>query len=320
MLNTWVRYQVNNLQGDLFEAAPDMLDALKREQILNQFLRQRWLHTRTDSSRIVGLTARAETLTQDRQIRLRSADQPISKLLDFQEHIVPHFIHISRRMQPEESKLSEVWMLLASRMMIQAAIEILDSPELLKVGRTNARLSIEQCFAWGHVPRNKYGSDSPLRRRLLAEIQGIVPELAENASECKAVINDVLNREDDCVDMFLDSMPIGDGMEIDGVNSPGELPNWTKVRQEALDTVLAIFDAVADEVDEEKLAPIRWLKNQYRLSALLKDVANFLEISWRKYRSSEWHGKPILVQIEQGGIQGMSDEDFRLFKRRAGIA
>lgn len=315
LLNIWVRNHIDGLQGHLFHIAPDMLAALQRVQIINNFLRQRWLHTRAGSTTFSSPTTKIDALDQG-----LSAHGSVSELLHIQEHILPQFIHISKLIQPEQAELTEKWMLLASRLMINAAIEIMDSPDFLSLGKSDAKLSIEQCFAWGYVPRLRYGSDSPLRRRLLAEIQSKAPKLAEDATEeCERLINDALDREDDCVVMFLDPERQENGMDVDGPKSAGEWSDWTRIRQEALDTVLAIFDAVIEEMDDDRLAPIRWLKNQYRLSTLLADIGVFFELTWEGYRSPEWHGKPILIQIEQGGIEGLSDEEFRTFRRQAGI-
>lgn len=320
LLNTWVRYQVDDIQGQLFIIAPEMLAALKRDQIISQFLRQRWLHYRIGSDTATSPPTHTSAHNNDGQTQLGSADHPLPKFLHIQDHLVPHFVHVSQRLQPKEAHLTEKWMLMASRLMIHAAIEIIDTPGFLDDGVANAKMAVERCFAWGYVPRNRYGSDSPLRRRLLTEIQGSSPELVNNAFEvCQGMINDALILEDDCWQMFFDAGPNEDSMDVDSPLSSGELSDWTRIRQEALDTVLAIFDAVVQQVDEDKLAPVRWLRNQYRLSTLLDDIATFFTVSWNNYHSDKWHGKPILIQIEQGGLKGLTNKEFRLFKQRAAI-
>ena len=282
---------------------------LHRDQLINHFFRLRWLRSRAGSA------ARNDLEINDRQTR-RNAE------LSLADHLLPQFLHLSFQLQPPESDLSRIWMNLASSFMVHAAIEILDAPDILKDGTAVAKLALEECFAWGYVVRNRFVNSSPLTQRILDELSEHSPGVVENSpSTCKKQIQDAMILEDDCWELFYDE-GISHKRSANSATpqSSGELSDWTVLRQASLDEVLTTFAIVQEEHDsQQKHEVIQWLCNKYPLSTFLSQLVDFMAKHWTKWHSSDGRGKPILVQIEEGGLQGLSSEEFADFRIRARI-
>jgi len=229
-------------------------------------------------------------------------------------------------MQPPDSNLDTKWMELASNFMVHAAIEILDAPDVFEDGVEVVNLALKECFAWGYVERQRFKDDTELAQRLFSQIasKSLQQPISQVSSEeCAEHIRSTTIFEDDVWEMFYDEGPLhargGTGTR-DTPQSSGELSQWTRIRQNKLDVVLTTFTTMQEENGVDRHRPVAWLRNKYRLSAFLVELAGFIEVHWRNTHKSEWHGKPKLVQIEEGGLDGLSRTEFETFKRRAGIA
>ena len=283
-----------------------MVTGLRYDQAMNHFLRLRWIMTH-NASENPGPQLAAEYI-RDRP--------PQINLLD---HILPRFLHVSYLIQPPDADISEKWMLIASRLMIHAAIEVMTDTNLLNKGEEVIMVGIQECFAWGWVNRLEFGTNSPLKEHLLnqtrlhLEISKVPPELVRAA-------NKVLVMEDDIWTMFGETADERSSkMEIDH-SVAANARDWDSIRKEALATILAILRGTRKgNTMAEIESPLNSLQNKHRLSTTLSDVVEFLKESWYNYHREDWWGKPILTQIEEGGIEGLSQEEFKAFKIQAGI-
>lgn len=281
---------------------------LERDQHINQFFRHLWLRYRQP----------ANTATTAKTIGKQRGRNPQLCLAD---NLLPHFMHISEEMQPQKTQLSDRWMDLTTSFMVLAALELLDSPDLFANGPDAAIPALEECFAWGYVERPRYHGNAHTASGVLDKVLRKLPDSSTiDLDECRDHIEDTTIYEDKCWEMFHDqgsTQLSGSSNKIPG--SSGESSAWTSKRQEALDAVLTTFESMQEESDGTTRRPVEWLRNRYRLSTFLTELADFLTVHWRLLHSTAWNGEPVLIQIERGGLLGLSSTQFEDFKKRAGI-
>ncbi|KAK5072777.1 hypothetical protein LTR64_000816 [Lithohypha guttulata] len=325
LFNIWLHQQIDGFEIAAPQVSSEMKFNLLCDQLINHFFRVRWLRTREGGASRGDLPSESggsnqKSIPQNPQLCL--AHHILPQFLHLCDHLLPFFMHLSHKIQPPEARLSEKWMELACSFMVQGAIEILDAPDLFKHGSDVAKVALEECFAWGYVVRNIYANNPALIQRISTQLQATIPEaIGDRTEDFTQRIRHVMSLEDDCWKMFYDDGTNGEGH--DTLRSSRELSQWTTMRQDALDAVLATFAAMQDETESEAEAqarrPVQYLRKHYPLSKFLDEVANFLAISWQKLHRPDWHGKPVLVQIEEGSLQGLSSEQFEDLKLRARI-
>lgn len=311
--NMWLQTRTEGLREPESRVAIEMQRNIRRDQGVNQFFRCFWLGKREhkDFEDVVSST------------NVRRTRNPQLCLAD---HLLPRFMHLSCKMQPPDSDLDIKWMELASNFMVHAAVEILDAPDLLEDGIEVAEIALRESFAWGYVERCRFQDNAEIVQRLLNQIESKSSQplvTQQSLDQCRDHIQSTTVLEDEVWEMFYDEGS-SRARSTSGSHaipqSSGELSHWTRIRQEKLDVVLTTFATMQEASSIDRYHPIEWLRNKYRLSAFLAEVAYFIEVHWKKVHKSEWHGKPVLVQIEEGGLDGLSPEAFASFKRRARIA
>ncbi|KAK5942730.1 hypothetical protein PMZ80_005296 [Knufia obscura] len=325
LLNMWLQARLDGTQLPQLQIGPEMEKNLRRDQEVNQFFRYYWLRMRErkDPDSAVG----SAVARRNRNPQLCLAD-----------HLIPHFMHLSCKMQPSETSLDTRWMELASTFMMHAAIEILDAPDLFEDGVKVAILALKECLAWGFVERHRFVDNTEVVQRLLSSVvtrstQQQISQTTNKSSQsqisqqsldmCTEHIQSTATREDDVWEMFYDEGSDRSRSGSRGRSTPqssGELSQWTRIRQEKLDIVLTTFATIQEESDGDKHRPVEWLRNKYKLSTLIAEIGRFIEMHLKNVHGVGWHGKPVLVQIEEGGLHGLSSEAFEAFKIRAGIA
>jgi len=311
--NMWLQTRTEGLREPESRLATEMQRNFRRDQAVNQFFRYFWLKKREhmDFEDAVG----SSNVRRTRNPQLCLAD-----------HLLPSFMHLSCKMQPPDSNLDMKWMELASNFMVHAAIEILDAPDLFEDGIEVAEIALRECFAWGYVERRRFQDNAEIVQRLLNQIESksSQPQITlQSLDQCRDHIQSTTVLEDEVWEMFYDEGSSRARTTSDGHTTPqssGELSHWTSIRQEKLNAVLTTFATMQEANSIGRHHPIERLRNKYRLSAFLAEVAYFIEVHWKKVHRSEWRGKPVLVQIDEGGLDGLSPEAFVSFKRRARIA
>jgi len=310
LLNMWLQTRGDILQVFQPQIAMEMQRNFRRDQCVNQFFRYFWLSKRKHKS--------FEDAMQSTNVRVRNPQ------LCLADHLLPQFMHLSCRVQPPDSNLETKWMELASNFMVQAAIEILDAPDVFEDGLEVAQIALEECFAWGYVERPRFDDNSEIVQRLLKQIESksLQPQITQQSlDQCREHVQSTSALEDEVREMFYDEGSAQTRSMSGGPTTPqssGELSNWTRIRQTNLDILLTTFVSIQKESGSDQHRPVEWLRKRYRLSSLLTEVADYIEVHWKNIHKNE-NRKPALVQIEEGGLDGLSPEAFSAFKRRAGI-
>lgn len=275
------------------KASDSMQEMLQQSMIMNHLCRQMWLKAHGSSQ-----------IAWDSELgsswHLRSTQHSLPG------HILPVFMSVSVELFKisKNSQLSHPWMRLAGSFMVQAAIEVLDAPDLLTWGDEIAKNALEECFAWGCLEQYNF-EDSIQDAVRDAKTKGLLVPTTVG-------LDDIARMEDSCQKMFSATVP----------GSPAsrrEIPAWTNTREEMLQDVLMAFVSIQEAGSDASRTPIRLLRKRYKLTSLLSDMHDFVAIHWKLLHSTAWHGKPILVQIEEGGIDGVTADEFERFKGAAGI-
>jgi hypothetical protein len=191
------------------------------------------------------------------------------------------FFTVSARLARLTNKpLSATWTKLAARFMSQVALEsYLGAPAYDRTGTDQLSLA----FAWGWVPPACWDKDRGWSHRDGADLELMINQMfAYNESSGTAT---------------------------------QENPMWTETRL----NLLSRFDMSRQrQGDRTPGPPTQDLVNTY-LESLAKEtpidefeerVVSFVRQIWEFFR------KPLLVQIEEGQVDGMSADEFEEFKRR----
>ena len=191
--------------------------------------------------------------------------------------LLPHFLDLSASISLTiGQKVTEQWMHLAAEFMLQSAWEKHAYLDLLP-----GEESLEVAFAWGWQPQR-------------CQMSG------EGISKEDMALEDRLN------EMF----EVGEEGE-DGAVVVDESPAWARIRS----SYLAMFDLPGrDETMNLQLTPkpqLQRLKDiaaQFPMDAFEAKVVDFLEGLWKLER------KPLLAQVEEGMVDGLSPEEFEEFQ------
>lgn len=308
LLNMWLQSRREPVQGQLPRMARDMQRRLEYDEYINRFFRRFWLNKREQRSDAEALEVATLPRRQNSQICLA-------------DHLLPRFMHLSYQMRSHDAEPSVVWMKLASIFMLHAAVEILDTPDLFQKGLDAAQMALKECFAWGYVERPRFENNQQIVQLLVAQIEGQTAEMSRlSVAECEEHIQKTALLEDRVWDMLYDEgSTAGQSDDANVPQSSGEISSWTRIRKETLDVVLTTLDTMQEEGDAHRHRPIEWMRNQYPLSNFLVEIAKFVHLHWTELHLSEREGKPTLVQIEEGGLAGLSAEEFEAFIHRASI-
>lgn len=326
LLRTWIagRFEARGNPNPDFSA--EMYDNLRRDRIVNQTYRRLWQHYRSYPNTVPD-THSTSAWTPHQH------GQPIH----FADHIVPRFMEISELLFSIFHGLSEKWMHLATTLFTQSAIELFSY--LYEDDLHDPKKALESCFAWGYVERSWFAASfetvvapqlhaNSEYRNLDADMQN---HLMQNASR-KA------ETEDRLWEMFFnqasDSNPSqSSAISTHNVNnanaeakstdrrtpqSSGELKTWTEVRRNVLDDVLLTYTSILEAGKEHMDRPLQMLKDQYPLNDLLAQLTDFIEKHWKILHARK--DLPVLLQIEEGRLDGLDAEEFERFKQRTGIA
>jgi hypothetical protein len=199
--------------------------------------------------------------------------------------------HIMRADRGDE--ISDKWIDLASETMLQSALSLLTPPTpdapLKPISNTNGHSpstpGLKECFAFGCLP------DLP----------------SPPFSESDLLINNMFASTTDS-------------------NTPIENPAWTTARASFLAEFRLPLPTSTPKASSSS-APIKpapfltrlaKLKHKYPFPAFTQNLFRCLEHFF--IINMNLHGKPVLVQIEEGTLEGMDEEEFEAFLGRVGLA
>jgi hypothetical protein len=271
----------------------DMSERLHLEATRNLAGRRRWLVIRERQRRPISHNAgvqdpvsRAWERTDwahDAVPHPRPRPPPRPLLFDLQ----PRFMGLSAEVAAVLGVPKEDWMKIACEFMLQASLESLRI-RLLE-GDDGSLPQLEDCFAWGYVDPQVYTPG----------------DVAGEAIEEKPDF-DLLNNlfDEDCPDS----------------QDAGENPQWTQLRMEYL---AVFFLTGADQSKQTRLWRLDRLADKYRLADFQRRLLTFVQHMWHLTWENGIHGKPILVQIEEGHLKSLGiDEgaaEFDDFMVRVGL-
>ena len=336
LLRMWLLRQTSKQDDTRPHVSSDMRVNLLKDRIINQTYRNLWLQYRAHPM------SPSTSLSTHTWYILTTAE-----FVNLADHVIPRFMEISEEFASAFQGLSEKWMHLAAHLLTQSAIEIIASifenqaSEIhAEINTSNAQQALETCFAWDHVERYRFTES--LDDVVLAQLQSALTTCGRNVTtELKHdLIQTATHKaefEDRVWEMFFDqgskstSSPTVSNKDItgDGIgktmsngtpHSSGELSSWTKIRQNALEDVLFTYTSMLEADTEHRERPLQILKEQHSLNRLIAELTTFVSRYWSILHGSEWYEKPALVQIEEGGLNGMTSEEFEMFAGRAGIA
>lgn len=303
LTNVWLfehsSHGVNAHNSLSVRISTEMAAGLAAERCLNRWLRLRWLRTREGSA------SRDDLPSQNREI----SHSPPDTSLSLSHHLLPRFLHLSSRIQPPECDLSLKWIEIVCGIMLQASIEILDDPNLLSGDTETAKFPLEMCCAWGYIARKHYSTNSSIAECLASHLHAEGTELPEQ--EAMKMIQQTLSREDEIWEMFDDDV---ESLAVSQDHSP-----WMKARRRTRTLIFDTLNAMEEDSHDKERLPVKWLSKQHSLSTFVGQLHHFLKTSWQRLHSAEWEGQPILIQIEQGGLEGLDAEEFESFRVKAGI-
>lgn len=300
-LNSWVLNRLPHLEDLAPHMSTGMRDQQKHDMLVNQCCRRVWLKA-GQKAQTLGYTEASDLW------RLRNSQ------LCLADHLLPLFMWVSTnlfKLSKRPPAISLEWMRLAVHLMVQAAIEILDAPDLLVSGSNGAQNALQECFAWGALEDTQSA----------CSVDAIADEMRMRGfpSTHTRSLHEVVNKERDCQRMFKEYTEDGKQPSIRESVSGSQIPPWDAVKQEALEDVLMTFTSIQEAGTDLSHRPIELLRSKYRLTTLLADINDFIAIHWRLLHSKAWHRKPVLVQIEEGGLDGLTPAEFEEFKTRVCI-
>jgi len=99
-----------------------------------------------------------------------------------------------------------------------------------------------------------------------------------------------------------------------------EIPQWTSTRHKYLSEfrLSPVRDPVSSIRDSCKRRLAR-LSQKYPEPAFHSDLINYMEGIWKLNNSKDVSGKPILVQIEEGELEGLDRDEFEGFMIKCGL-
>lgn len=230
--------------------------------------------------------------------------------------VLVRFMVLSARIaqQMGDKGINEHWMRLACELMLHAALEALASCELSGAAVEGApgllgplvQPGILDCFAFRHLPDEAYSTDtlryktSPLTD--LSELNRYASVPFDNATK---------NEELAISEMFRDKADV-----------------WDDMRQSYLSEFALPSRSMADSEQEWSLAEIMAsyqrrlprLRQKYPFAATKASLVECLENLWTINNAPSISGKPVLVQIEEGGLDGLDDKEFAKFLLRVGLS
>lgn len=210
--------------------------------------------------------------------------------------MIPRFMELSEQITAlTEIAVSEMWLELASEFMLQAAIEVGLTTLGTSTGPNIVDEALLACFCWG----------LPVRTALWAV-------WTDNMS---GVSDDMLESEIAIHEMLLPSA------RDDNERTVRELP-WSKKRKSMVSSFLEHVRSAKTEA-----AGMVWDKHlQHRLFQGLQDrhPTDHFEVKMLDYVKNlqmvwaQLNEEPILLQIEQGRLKGLDEEEFHAFQERVG--
>ena len=196
--------------------------------------------------------------------------------------ILHRLMTLLARIAPEVGHPNEKLRSLACQAMLQTALSSLQN-----TAGENDYPTLAACFAYGYVDG--------------------LPQTSEHLSSAEF---DVLDNEHQIIELFQQSDHTGGFI-------PLEHSDWTEARRECL-SLFRVPASTQESYQATREARLRRLCHQHPYEVFEEQLLGCLGHLW-KLNSGAVTGTPVLVQIEQGYLEGVDDPDFEDFMRRVGL-
>lgn len=227
------------------------------------------------------------------------------------------------------------WIELASELMLQSGIERLqemsgalisaehetDETKLFTSSLKDLNVGlvtwINECLAWGSVKKPSTSS-SQLNQEFQAHKFPISNEQLKSRLQTEDLISAMFNSSiniafpDDKISSMLDTISSEDAKEH-------EWKQYAKLRAQYLQKLLSIPISTKADENEHFVPAVKKLCKEYPIVPFLKRLLKFVQTIWRYNMHKDVSGKPILVQIEEGGLEGLDAAEFDEFLGRCGL-
>jgi hypothetical protein len=192
--------------------------------------------------------------------------------------LLPRFLDISADIAANLGQdVTEQWMLLAAEFMLQSAWE-----KFVYLDADANEEPLKVAFGWGRWHQEQEFESSVME-----------PEARKEAKAAEGRVNTMFSTSN----------------EFSEESSGREMPEWTKIRLEHL----SAFGTPPGGNEDSKQAQrwqverLRKIAEQYPIQKFDGKVVDFLEGLWKLGQ------KPLLVQIEEGKIEGLTKDEFEQF-------
>jgi hypothetical protein len=199
--------------------------------------------------------------------------------------LMPLFMDLSAQIvELMENDVSDTWLELAYETMMQAATEIcLTSPH----GPQTTHAALLSCFGWG---------------------------LQIDLSD----VTDLIEGQDNVTELMQTEKAIHHMLRSAADDRTSKADSWDYQRRRAISDLLAHIDTDwnSDISEDERHTALFHLRNHHsvnKFESQMMDYIKNLQIVW-----TQLNEEPVLLQIEQGRLEGLDDDEFHAFMERVG--
>ena len=224
-------------------------------------------------------------------------------------NVLHRFMMLSAEIAPVQGEINEIWMELACEMMVHAALQTLSTKPQKNINNdkemdtddsTEPKVRLADCFAYGFCK----SFDTAFTPKELISDEDIDTEY---------MINDLFRSSelDDVTDVPIHpEVPIYPESE--------QNPAWTKIRHLYI-TEFALSASTPDNESSRYADRLGRLRFKYPYEPFERKIIECLDNYWRISMHKSMSGMPVLVQIEQGHLDGLNNNEFDDFLKRVGL-
>ena len=213
--------------------------------------------------------------------------------------------------QTVQDDINEKWMNLAITFIFHAIMEDFEDLTSKQIALTGLERRIDECFAWGFDPsvlRNY--QNNGVCDHILGRFGG-----GESLS-LQEYVESRIELEVDCLKTF--TTPIeadGDLARPTKLAEYKEVEQWSALKAKVKDRLLHNLNVLL--VQPSNLADFISKQHHDKLEEFLEQLLQFIKGAFDVVHAPDLYGKPVLVQIDEGGLDGLSEAEFEQFKKDA---
>ncbi|RMZ77762.1 hypothetical protein DV737_g4206, partial [Chaetothyriales sp. CBS 132003] len=309
-------YSAGNQADDFAMCAESrQLELQERRDVLRQ--RRTWCRARSSSP--PSQVDRSDIHIEDAIFRAWADHEPAARQGGSTQHhhslplfgVLHRFMALTAEIADVMGTLKEKLMRLACDIMLQTALQVLSSspsfssPTTTRDASANAPdvppdsalplPTLSDIFAYGYVTDDHHSNSNPSTSSF-SSLESSMNQMFSHIPTPESNTHDKNN---------------GEHNDNKSPLPPTEIPAWTAMRH---NTILE-FQIPSRPTNHEAVFSARLgrLKHKYPYAPVEAAVLRCLEHFWILNQDPNLRGKPVLVQIEEGGLQGLSNDEFAAF-------